>query len=96
MIILHIFTIIIRNTYYFSKKSYIFREHSASYGRDTCEREPVEETNKPVKDTSDPLKEANQPVKDTSEPVQETKKPVKDNSEPVTKVNQSSQNQNTN
>ena len=73
MIILHIFTIIIRKTYYFSKKSYIFREQSASYGRDTCEREPVQETNKLVMDTSDPLQEADQPVKDTSEPVQETK-----------------------
>ena len=80
MIILHIFTIIIRKTYYFSKKSYIFREQSASYGRDTCEREPVQETNKPVKDTSDPLQEANQPVKDNSEPIQETKKSVKDTS----------------
>ena len=73
MIILHIFTIIIRKTYYFRKKSYIFREQSVSYGRDTCEREPVQETNKTEKDTSDPLQEANQPENDTSEPVQETK-----------------------
>ena len=49
-----------------------------------------------LKDTSEPVQETKKPVKDNSEPVQETKKPVQDNSEPVTKVNQSSQYQNTN